>query len=234
MKRILTLLIIIVICSFVFLYTVHEASATVINFDDQGLTGPSGFGNVGYQAQQVLIQSSTGTIEIDNGVILSNTVSLPADITSVYGTCKDCMESFLNHPPSTLDNPLHIIFPSPINNLFLDVYNGLSQDIEYKMWDNAGNASIFTLAQNIQGGTTQIGFAAAGSEVFIEALTSGTAATMRWNFYIDNIHFDEPLPGRPLLDPVAVPEPATAILMGASLLGMGFMRKRSKRSNINS
>ena len=171
MKKYLTALLL--VCAF--LFTVQPVSATVINFDDQGLTGPSIFAAAG--PEQVLsITTTDGLVTFEEGVILENTANLPANQTALYGT------AYFGDP--TLDNPLEITFSNPIANFFLDVYNGLTSPIDYRVYDNLGNTATFTLAPNLTGGTTQIGFAATGTTVWIESITPPTTT---WDFFIDNI-----------------------------------------------
>jgi hypothetical protein len=185
------------------------ASAITINFDDQGLTGPSVFAAAG-PAQTIDVATAAGNVRFEGGVILDNTSSLPANQTALYGTA--------HFGDPTLTNPLTITFDNPITNFFLDVFNGLTVDIDYRVSDNAGNSAVFTLPPNLSGGKTTIGFAATGTIVSIEAISG----LPDFDFFIDNITFNEPLP------PGIVPEPATTLLLGGSLAALAvFARKRS-------
>jgi hypothetical protein len=184
----------------------HNAKAEVINFDAQGLSGPDIFAAASPSPQHLDILTSIGNVQFDGGVILTNTTFLPANQTSLYGTA-----SF----GTDLSNPLTITFASNITNFFLDVYNGLTTNIDYKVYDNLGNSAIFTLAPNLNGGTTQIGFAAAGNLVFVESIT---VPTNSWDFFIDNIHFNEPLP--------QVPVPGTMLLLGSGLAALVAARRK--------
>jgi len=193
----------------------NPASASVINFDDQGLTGPSLFVDAG-PAQTIPITIDGVTATFKGGVILTNTTNLPADSTSIYGTA-----SF----GSNLSNPITIDFSQPINNFLVDVLNGNTEPIDYTISDNAGNSSTFNLPNNLSGGMTQIGFAATGTEVTIK---SATGSSTPYDFFIDNIGFNEPLP--PSLGGKPVPEPLT-ILGSVAALGFGgiFRRQHSKK-----
>lgn len=83
----------------------------------------------------------------------------------------------------------------------------------------------------------RFGFAATGTTVTISALTASSARATSFDFFVDNIHFDEALPTG--LNPIStttgpnpgpgpgsgVPEPATVLLSGIALLGLlGFRR----------
>jgi hypothetical protein len=191
------------------------ASASVINFDDQGLTGPSLFSSAG-PAQTIPITVDGVTATFKGGVILTEATNLPANRTSIYGTA-----SFANN----LSNPLTITFDKAITNFLVDVLNGNTEPIDYTISDNAGNSSTFNLPNNLNGGKTQIGFAATGNEVTIK---SSIGSQFAYDFFIDNIRFNEPLP--PSLGGEPVPEPLT-ILGSVVALGMGgiFKKQHSKR-----
>jgi len=180
--------------------------ATVINFDDQGLSGPSVFASAG-PAVSIPINTVDGLVTFNGGVILTQTVSLPANSTSLYGTADFAGPTYLN--------PLTIVFANPVTNFFLDVYNGNTVAVDYTVSDNAGNSSSFTLDPNLSGGKTQIGFAATGDIISIFA-TPATNAGAVFDFFIDNINFNVPLPP----DLQTTPVPGALPLMG-SVLGIG-------------
>jgi hypothetical protein len=186
----------------------HNAKAEVINFDDQGLSGPSLFVNASPSPQHLNITTSIGTVMFDGGVILTNTSNLPANQTSIYGTADF---------GTSLSNPLTVTFPQNITNFFLDVYNGETFDVDYKVYDNAGHSATFSLANNLSSGTTQIGFAATGDIVYVEAI-SGLPS---WDFFIDNIHFDEALP-----PDLVVPLPGALLLLGSGLAALIAARRK--------
>ena len=189
------------------------ASAALIDFDT--LTGPSTFAAAG-PAQTIPFLNVDGTgvdVTFTGGVILDNTANLPANQTPLYGTA--------NFAGPTLQNPLTVTFSSPVSNFFLDVYNGLTTPIAYEVADNAGNFATFTLAPNLSSGTTLIGFPATGSIVTIASVTPPVSS---WDFFIDNIHFNEPLP------PGLAPEPGTMLLLGAGLAAAIAANRRRKQN----
>jgi hypothetical protein len=202
LKGMLTLLVLIVFTSLAW-----QVQAELINFDDQGLTGPSTFAAASPSPQHLDISTAIGTVQFDGGVILTNTTNLPANQTSVYGTA-----SFGNN----LANPLTITFPSNITNFFLDVYNGLTTDRNFRVSDNLGNSATFSLVPNLSSGRTQIGFPAAGNIILVQDI--GTDES--WDFFIDNIHFNEPLPP-------ATPIPGTFLLLSSGLAILWSRRKKS-------
>jgi hypothetical protein len=151
-------------------------------------------------------------VRFEGGVILENTANLPANQTALYGT--------IQGSEPTLTNPLTITFENPITNFFLDVYNGNTEDVMYRVSDNAGNSADFTLVPNLSSGNTTIGFAATGTIVTVEAL-SGLPF---FDFFVDNVTFNEPLP------PELVPEPSSMFLVGSSLLALGVVLRNRMRA----
>ncbi|MFT3986256.1 VPLPA-CTERM sorting domain-containing protein [Aestuariivirga sp.] len=188
------------------------AHATIINFDDQGLVGPDVFASATPSPQHLDIVAGGVTASFDGGVILTNTAFLPANETSVYGTAYFGTE---------LSNPLTITFSHSITNFFVDVLNGLGSDVTYQLSDNAGNSSTFTLAPNLDGGKTTIGFAATGTVVTLLALSGN-----QWDFFVDNIGFNEALPP----DVGSVPLPAGLPLLATGIGALGFLRWRRNRA----
>jgi len=185
-----------------------QASAVLINFDDQGLTGPSTFGNPMQTINLTNVGGSGVDVTFSGGIILTNATNFPANNTSVYGTYG---------PGNTYTNPMKITFSQNINNFFMDLYNGWTSDRTFSVYDDLGNSTIVTLPPNTSSGQTLIAFAAAGEEINIEDVTLGVES---WDFLIDNIHFNEALP--------SVPEPTTLLLLGLGLLGLEGMRKKIK------
>jgi hypothetical protein len=171
------------------------AFASSINFDAQGfgVGAPSLFGS---PAQTVVVttddlgNSLGGNITFTGGVILNQTTNLPADETAVYGSA-----SYGN-----LSNPLTIAFNlgDPIHNFFLDVLNGQTFPTNFLLTDSNGDTATFTLPSNANSGLTTIGFAAVGDWVTVAQLDPATGGPLSgWDFFVDNIHFNEALPSVP-------------------------------------
>ena len=193
----------------------RTAQADVINFET--FTGPSTFAAAG-NAQTLNIATTIGTVTFSGGVILTAATNLPADETSIYGTAGNAANIGVT-VGSGFTNPLVVTFPVPITNFFLDVLNGNVIPVDYQLADNMGNTASFDLVPNLSGGQKTIGFAATGTQVTITALNGqSTPGGITWDYFIDNIHFDEPLPN-------LVPEPGTLGLLAAGLTGLFLKRK---------
>jgi len=187
------------------------ASADIITFDDQGLTGPSLFA---LTVQKDITVTSPGglMVQFKGGTILTNTANLPADQTSVYGTAGFAGVNY--------KNPLTIVFAQPVTNFIADVFNGSTITATFMVSDNVGNSSTFTLPNNLAGGEHVVFFAAAGTQVTVTQLTNDPAVN-GWDFFIDNIQFNVPLPNQ-------LPEPATltlAVIGGVVVCGLGWRRR---------
>ncbi|WP_341527961.1 hypothetical protein WKK05_00975 [Nostoc sp. UHCC 0302] len=193
-----------------------QASAVTINFDDQGFTGPSIFADAGV-AQTLNIPTTAGNVKFEGGVILKNTTTLPANQTSLYGTAS------FGEP--SLTNLLMITFDNPINNFSLNVFNGSSEDTSYTVADNAGNSSTFTLPPNVDSGRQQFGFATTGTEVTIKSVTDSLD---RFDFFIDDISFNKPLPpGKPVPEPIF--SPVVPLVLAA---GLGTWRWKKRKTTL--
>jgi hypothetical protein len=191
------------------------ASAITIDFDSQGLSGPSTFAAACAVTcpQAVTVGTAAGNVTFTGGVILTNTTFLPADQTSLYGTANFA---------SGLLNPITITFQNPVTNFLVDVLNGESFDVDYTVSDNNGNSSTFTLAPNLSSGATTIGFAATGTIVNVASVTIPTST---FDFFMDNIQFDVPIVCSPTGCTSSVPEPTTLWLLGLSLAGLAVLRR---------
>ena len=203
-----------------------SVSAATINFDDQGLIGPGVFIDASPIPQTLSIAAGGVTAVFTGGVILTDAFLMPANLTSIYGTADSASVG-----ADGMSNPLTITFSAPITNFLVDVLNGLPANIQYRVSDNAGNASVFTLAPNTSSGATTIGFAAAGTQVQIASIT---APTTTWDFFIDNIRFNTGIQcGTTGCNEVAaIPVPGALPLFAAGLavLGAGVYRRRTLKA----
>lgn len=176
-------------------------------------------------AQTLNISTGIGTVKFQGGVLLDQATNLPADETAIFGTAGNAANIGVT-TGTGFTNPLTITFPVPISNFFLDVLNGNTIGVNYRIADNNGNSANFSLVPNLSSGQKTIGFAATGTVVTIAATTGqSTPNGLTWDFFIDNVHFNEPLP------PNLTPEPGTLMLMGTAVAGLIFLsRTRNRRS----
>ena len=201
-----------------------------IDFENQCPSGPqavgpcsSFFSTVG-NATNLSISTSIGTVDFTGGAVFDDTSNLPANETVIYGTAGNASNIGVNPDGTGFTNPLTITFPTAIHNFFLDVLNGNTESVTYQLADNAGNSATFTLAPNLSSGHETIGFAAAGTMVTVEATTGqSTPSGMTWDYFVDNVHFDEPLPG--------VPEPVMWPIIGLGMVALTLYRHHRSRSN---
>jgi len=145
-------------------------------------------------------------VQFSSGSVLNHTSGLPADTTSLYYTSYILVGA---------TNPITFPFPTNIQGLSVDLYNGETHSDPFAVADNAGNANTVTLPNNTAGGTALISLPATGNVVTIS--TTDTAGT---DFAIDNITFDQ-------TTTTGVPEPATLALLGISHVGIGLVRRRA-------
>jgi hypothetical protein len=190
----------------------RNAYGTVIDFE--GFIGPSTFASAG-PVQTLNIATPIGIVQITGGVILTNVTNVPANMATVYGTAGNAEHLSVFADPS-LTNPIRITFPVTINTFFIDVINGITAPVNYMVADNVGNSQMLEVAPNFGGGIGLFGFATTGNIITVVAI-SGLPT---FDFFIDNIHFNEPLP------PSLIPEPGTAVLVAAGLAGLALYRKR--------
>jgi len=205
------------------------ARAVLVNLEN--LSGPSTFaavcGSSTACSQTITEHTAGGDVTLDGGVILTNTTSLPANESTVYGSMSnDYIGSSAN-----LGNPITITFSQPVTGFMVDVINGLTTEASYQIADNLGNVVSFTLASNAGIGATTIGFLTAGTFVTITSLSSETT----YDMLIDDIRFNVPMTCsisgcRELVDVTAteVPEPVSTSLLGARLAIVTLQRRRRR------
>ncbi len=209
------------------------AFADTINFENQCPSGQTAsgpcstlFSTVG-NAQTLTIPTSIGSVTISGGALFDNIANLPVDETAVYGTAGNASGIGV-FPGSGFANPLSITFPEAIASFSLDILNGNTASVTYQLADNLGNSADFQLAPNFAGGLQSYGFAAAGNEVTISALTGqSTPSGMTWDFLIDNINFTAAQNSSS-----SVPEPASAYLLGAGLIALWLVRRRNAKLGV--
>jgi hypothetical protein len=187
--------------------------AGTINFEDR--TGPISFPQ--NPVMQTLVYSNIGgsgiSATLTGGFVLKNTFNLPADESTVYGTAFGAATGI----NAGLSNPLTVTFSQNITGFSLDLYNGLNSNVQYVVSDNLGNSLTSTLSPNLSSGNSRIGFAAAGDVVTIAAVGSN------FDFFIDNITFDQSL--------IGTPEPCPLALLGSGLVLIALIHRRSTRGN---
>ena len=185
------------------LVTGVNASADIITLEDQ--TGPIFFASA--TPATLSYSTSSGPLSIAGGAILNNTFDLPADETSVYGTASP------NYGlSSSFSNTITMTFTSPINNFFFDLLNGVNANEIFTVSDNLGNTQVFNIAPNLNLGLQFVTFPTVGSVITI------TTADPNWDFFIDNIGFNQATPG------TATPEPGTVLLLGVGVLGLAAVK----------
>lgn len=196
--------------------SIGSVTASSINFDDQGLTGPSLFAST---SATVLNLNIDGVgVTISGGAVVTNATFLPGNTTSTYGTA-----SFLNGGL----NPIVIAFDQAINNLFLDIFHGLPSPTNYTVFDNLGTSRNFSLESNQTGSFETIGIASSGTIITI--LADEVNGAFPFDFFIDNIFFNEELPDDLVVS--TIPLPAALPLYGVGLAVMGAIGWRRKWNN---
>ncbi len=180
-----------------------SVQATVINFDAQGLTGPSTYAAAGAN-RDLSIATADGNVTITGGTVLSQETFLPANSTALYGTAFFASPLATNTSTSGYRATVTLNFPTVVNSFYLDVYNGQVFNVTYTVADNNGHSSSFVLVPNLSSGTTQIGFNPANATSVTITSDAGSA----WDFSIDNIVFNE---GVPSTVPTTTAPPPTTI-----------------------
>jgi len=192
-------------------------NAALINFDNQSLFGPPWYSATTVRPQPLEV----GGVQFDGGVVLTN-VGLPTNASTLYAT-SDQVGSLLN--------PITISFSAPVSSYYLNLFNGIGQDIVYRVSDDAGHSVDVPLASYSAGGYATIGLDATSvNQVSVTAVTDATTLGLgnSWNFMIDDIGYDEILPqGTISTETLPIPEPGGLLLLGSGLISLFALRKRS-------
>jgi hypothetical protein len=204
-----------------------SADATVINLQAAGVTGTGCcFASAG-NAQTVSVTAGGDTVVLNGGTPLGPDIaSLPASDSIAYGTSDTYTVGETGYT-----NPLTLQFfaagtttPQNVNNFFLNLYNGNTVSVDYTVQDNLGDSVTFLIPPNFSSGRQAFGFPSAGNSFTI---TAGPAVggCCGYDFFIDDIGFNQALPG--------VPEPATWTMMLIGFAGIGsVVRRRATRSAV--
>jgi hypothetical protein len=187
------------------------ALATGVDFE--GFPGPTVFSSATPIPQTIVSGGATFT----GGVILNAATNLPADETGVYGTA-----DFVGG----MENPITVTDPDGFANFFFDLLNGETTPQSFVVADNAGHSQEFDLIpSNLDSGAALVGFASTGTVVTITDISSGTDGA--FDFFIDNVHFDEALP--PSLGGNSVPDSSsTAELLALGAFGLAALAYRRR------
>lgn len=190
-------------------FAAQHANADIINFSAEGVPpGPSVAGAA--TASTLDITTPIGSVVFSGGAVLTDAVTAPADEGAVYFTSSFCCGT------GTRPNTLTITFPQNINNFFVDLYNGQTSAGVFTASDNSGASTTVTIPSNTSSGTALISFPALGDIVTI------TTADPSYDFFIDNIGFDQQASGVP------VPELASLVFLGSGLAGVSLVRRRRR------
>jgi hypothetical protein len=144
-----------------------------------------------------------GIATFTGGQLLENETRA-IDRTGVYAT--------FFKPAGTYSNPLNIAFSTGVTNFRIEITNNF-QDL-FKVSDNLGDSTTLFLLENQ---ITTFSLSGIGiTNVTVQELTTNG----RFDFAIDNVHFD--ISGTPS----PVPEPSSIALLGTGVLGAAASLRR--------
>lgn len=214
------------------IFAAAPATAVVINFDASGIPGNGTMFVGAGDAEFVTITAGGYDVVLSGGVMLGPDIAfLPADSGVAYGTA-----DFANsNGQSGYFNILTIQFfdagttnPANVTNFFVDVFNGNTIPVDYTLADDLGTSFTFNIADNLSSGRRTFGIATAGNTITIAGELQDPEATdpcfCAWDFFINNIGFNEALP--PGSGPQPVPEPAIPALLALLPPALMWARRR--------
>lgn len=187
------------------------AKGDIISFDAQGLTGPNNFGATSETTINVTSPGGVG-VQLTGGTILTGENGNP-DTSSLYATAGFAGPNYTNE--------ITITFNQAVTNFIASIDNGSTVTNTYQGSDALGDTGIFMVPSDyVTGASFSVYFAAAGTSVTIQQL-SDDPSTDGWDYSLDNIQFDVPLPA-------PAPEPSSLLCMVAGLLAGYFILRRRK------
>jgi hypothetical protein len=186
--------------------TGYGASAAVITFDDLGLP-PLGDVTTQYAAQGVTFQGFTDggvpvNLEVaDNGVFADNNPPSPPMSLS----------NFYNQDPFSRAHIMRIVFSGPADSISL-MYNGAGGLGSSTLFDAYSPSSVllgeFTVPSAVDSDFHLVSIPVSGVG-YLDIVNPAPG----WGHYIDNLSFE------------IVPEPATALVLGAGAIALMFRRR---------
>lgn len=179
-----------------------SAATFTLNFDDQGLTGPSLFPVPADSPLEIVLAPGV-SVTFTGGGILTSTSGLATNSTSVYGGAQFTDLGYTN--------PLGIAFSVPVVDLAFELFNGGVSNSDFEVSSGAETSN-----QTVVAPLGILNFALDGpvSAATVELLDPPAA----FSFFLDNFSFRTD-------DGDDVPAPATLLLLGVGLAGLGAWRR---------